>query len=122
MPETDISFVSSGRPSIDRIFPFSYDNLDTGMNPWLSNSSEMNPRLSNSSDLNTRLSIGSEMNPRLSNSSDLNTRLSNGSELDCRSFASSGGRSSELNYSLDLSSSSNESGRLSWASQSMVWT
>ncbi|KAL6330614.1 hypothetical protein AAG906_003222 [Vitis piasezkii] len=119
VPETDISFVSSGRPSIDRIFPFSYDNLDTGMNPWLSNSSEMNPRLSNSSDLNTRLSIGSEMNPRLSNSSDLNTRLSNGSELDCRSFASSGGRSSELNYSLDLSSSSNESGRLSWASQSM---
>ena len=102
MPETDISFVSSGRPSIDHIFPFSYDNLDTGMNPWLSNSSEMNPRLSNSSDLNTR--------------------LSNGSELDCRSFASSGGRSSELNYSLDLSSSSNESGRLSWASQSMVWT
>ncbi|RVW34475.1 U-box domain-containing protein 34 [Vitis vinifera] len=119
VPETDISFVSSGRPSIDHIFPFSYDNLDTGMNPWLSNSSEMNPRLSNSSDLNTRLSIGSEMNPRLSNSSDLNTRLSNGSELDCRSFASSGGRSSELNYSLDLSSSSNESGRLSWASQSM---
>ncbi|XP_034699939.1 U-box domain-containing protein 52-like [Vitis riparia] len=119
VPETDISFVSSGRPSIDRIFPFSYDNLDTGMNPRLSNSSEMNPRLSNSSDLNTRLSIGSEMNPRLSNSSDLNTRLSNGSELDCRSFASSGGRSSELNYSLDLSSSSNESGRLSWASQSM---
>ena len=99
VPETDISFVSSGRPSIDHIFPFSYDNLDTGMNPWLSNSSEMNPRLSNSSDLNTR--------------------LSNGSELDCRSFASSGGRSSELNYSLDLSSSSNESGRLSWASQSM---
>ncbi|CBI24063.3 unnamed protein product, partial [Vitis vinifera] len=58
VPETDISFVSSGRPSIDHIFPFS-------------------------------------------------------------SFASSGGRSSELNYSLDLSSSSNESGRLSWASQSM---
>ncbi|KAJ9689187.1 hypothetical protein PVL29_014713 [Vitis rotundifolia] len=99
VPETDISFVSSGRPSIDRIYPFLYDNLDTGMNPRLSNSSEMNPRLSNSSDLNTR--------------------LSNGSELDWRSFASSGGRSSELNYSLDHSSPSNESGRLSWASQSM---
>eukprot|EP00261_Vitis_vinifera_P037455 XP_019078698.1 PREDICTED: U-box domain-containing protein 52 [Vitis vinifera] len=80
VPETDISFVSSGRPSIDHIFPFSYDNLDTGMNPWLSNSSEMNPRLSNSSDLNTRLSIGrsSELNYSLdlSSSSNESGRLS----------------------------------------------
>ena len=114
MTETDISFVSSGRPSTDRSFPFLHDNLDGGMNPRLSNGSEMNIRLSN----------GSDMNHRLSNSSDpnINIWLSNVSELDYRSLASSGGRSSELNYSFEHSSSSNESGRLSGASQIMVWT
>lgn len=29
LPDSDISFVSSGRPSIDRIFPTMYDDLDT---------------------------------------------------------------------------------------------
>ncbi|GAV63651.1 Pkinase domain-containing protein/Usp domain-containing protein [Cephalotus follicularis] len=42
LPDTDISFVSSGRPSIDRIFPSLYDNIDSGRNPQ---------RLSNISDL-----------------------------------------------------------------------
>lgn len=40
-PDTDISFVSSGRPSVDRLFPTLYDNLDTGRVP---------PRLSSGND------------------------------------------------------------------------
>ncbi|CAK9312911.1 unnamed protein product [Citrullus colocynthis] len=40
-PDTDISFVSSGRPSVDRLFPTVYDNLDTGRVP---------PRLSSGND------------------------------------------------------------------------
>lgn len=43
VPESDISFVSSGRPSIDRIFPNLYDNnSDPNRTP---------PRLSNYSDM-----------------------------------------------------------------------
>lgn len=42
VPESDISFVSSGRPSIDRIFPNLYDNNDPSRTP---------PRLSNFSDM-----------------------------------------------------------------------
>ncbi|XP_010431592.1 PREDICTED: U-box domain-containing protein 52-like [Camelina sativa] len=42
VPESDISFVSSGRPSIDRIFPSLYDNNDPNRTP---------PRLSNFSDM-----------------------------------------------------------------------
>ncbi|CAN6721301.1 unnamed protein product [Malus baccata var. baccata] len=44
MPDTDISFVSSGRPSIDRIFPAFYnENLDSGRvtPPRMSNSTEI---------------------------------------------------------------------------------
>lgn len=42
-PDTDISYVSSGRPSIDRIFPAFYDNLDSGRitPPRMSNSTEI---------------------------------------------------------------------------------
>ncbi|KAL5538649.1 hypothetical protein UlMin_043608 [Ulmus minor] len=39
-PETDISFVSSGRPSMDRMFPAFYDNMEAGMSPRYSNESD----------------------------------------------------------------------------------
>jgi hypothetical protein len=39
LPDSDISFVSTGRPSIDRMFtPF--DNLESGLTPRLSTISE----------------------------------------------------------------------------------
>ncbi|PKI50805.1 hypothetical protein CRG98_028800 [Punica granatum] len=42
MPDSDISFVcSSGRPSIDQIFPSLYDGLDSGRSPRLSSLSDM---------------------------------------------------------------------------------
>ncbi|CAE6006276.1 unnamed protein product [Arabidopsis arenosa] len=42
VPESDISFISSGRPSIDRIFPSLYDNNDPNRTPHrLSNFSDM---------------------------------------------------------------------------------
>ncbi|KAF6167354.1 hypothetical protein GIB67_043215 [Kingdonia uniflora] len=43
LPDTDISFVSSGRPSTDRMFPSLYDHLES-----------QTPRLSNSSDIDSR--------------------------------------------------------------------
>ncbi|KAJ1438034.1 UspA [Sesbania bispinosa] len=49
IPDSDISFVSSGRPSIDRLFPSMYDDLDSGIAP---------PRLSSGSDYDVR-SFGS---------------------------------------------------------------
>ncbi|KAL2342628.1 hypothetical protein Fmac_003913 [Flemingia macrophylla] len=42
--DCDISFVSSGRPSIDRMFPSLYDDLDSGMNPRLSVGSDFDVR------------------------------------------------------------------------------
>ncbi|WCJ30566.1 Protein kinase protein with adenine nucleotide alpha hydrolases-like domain [Euphorbia peplus] len=39
-PDSDISFVSSGRPSVDRLFPAFYDSLDSGRNQRLSNVSD----------------------------------------------------------------------------------
>ncbi|KAJ4981023.1 hypothetical protein NE237_031860 [Protea cynaroides] len=45
-PDTDISFVSSTRPSIELMFPSLYDHLDSGWS-WT-------PRLSTSSDLDNR--------------------------------------------------------------------
>ncbi|CAK7354368.1 unnamed protein product [Dovyalis caffra] len=50
VPDTDISFVSSGRPSIDRIFPSFYDNTETSRTP---------PRLSNISDIDSNYSFES---------------------------------------------------------------
>ncbi|RDX63444.1 U-box domain-containing protein 35, partial [Mucuna pruriens] len=44
IPDSDISFVSSGRPSVDRMFPSSYDDLDTGMNSRLSIGSDFDTR------------------------------------------------------------------------------
>ncbi|MCD9641078.1 hypothetical protein HAX54_026912 [Datura stramonium] len=89
--ESDLSFVSSGRPSSDRIFPISTDNYDVGLPP----------RLSNSSDTDTKYSA-----PRLSNSSETESRLSFGS-----SFSAT--RLSEVNA---FSSNSFESGNGSWSS------
>ncbi|KAJ6745195.1 U-BOX DOMAIN-CONTAINING PROTEIN 34-LIKE [Salix koriyanagi] len=50
VPDTDISFVSSGRPSIDRIFPGFCDNTETSRTP---------PRLSNFSDIDSNYSFES---------------------------------------------------------------
>ncbi|KAK9272540.1 hypothetical protein L1049_002913 [Liquidambar formosana] len=41
VPDTNISFVSSGRANIDRIFPPFYDNNELGRTPRLSNSSDI---------------------------------------------------------------------------------
>ncbi|KAM7265387.1 hypothetical protein ACFE04_003070 [Oxalis oulophora] len=53
MPDTDISFVSSGRPSIDRIFPSMYENSDPG------GGGRTPPRLSNFSDFDDNQSFES---------------------------------------------------------------
>ncbi|KAM2039395.1 hypothetical protein ACFX1T_012841 [Malus domestica] len=58
--DTDISFVSSGRPSVDHMFPSFYDDLDSG--PRLSISPEIDSRSSTSS-------YSSGMNNRSSTSS-----------------------------------------------------
>ncbi|XVE97787.1 hypothetical protein REPUB_Repub03eG0048900 [Reevesia pubescens] len=50
MPETDISFVSSGRPSVDRTFPAFYDNQETN---------RTGPRMSNFSDIDSNVSFES---------------------------------------------------------------
>ncbi|KAJ6373436.1 hypothetical protein OIU76_027722 [Salix suchowensis] len=50
VPDSDISFVSSGRASIDNIFPPFYDNIETSRTP---------PRLSNISDLDSNYSFES---------------------------------------------------------------
>ncbi|XXG64380.1 hypothetical protein AAC387_Pa05g2350 [Persea americana] len=52
-PDTDISFVSSGRPSVDRMFPSMYDYLDSG-------------RVSNASDFDIRSFDSSRTPPRSS--------------------------------------------------------
>ncbi|XP_027339742.1 U-box domain-containing protein 35-like [Abrus precatorius] len=44
IPDSDISFVSSGRPSVDRMFPSLYDDLDSGINHRLSSSSDFEVR------------------------------------------------------------------------------
>ncbi|CAI0376291.1 unnamed protein product [Linum tenue] len=85
LAETDISFVSSGRPSIDRMFPAFYDsnnNPDAGRPPRLSNLSELE------SDLNSfesamqpgRRSLDITSSPRLSSVSQENERLSSVSQ------------------------------------------
>ena len=39
IPDSDISYVSTGRPSTDRMFPL-FDNIESGLNPRLSTSSD----------------------------------------------------------------------------------
>ncbi|XP_010252203.1 PREDICTED: U-box domain-containing protein 35-like isoform X2 [Nelumbo nucifera] len=41
LPDSDISFVSSGRPSVDRMFPPIYDHLESSRTPRLSNCSDL---------------------------------------------------------------------------------
>ncbi|CAL9233790.1 unnamed protein product [Arabidopsis halleri] len=53
VPESDISFISSGRPSIDRIFPSLYDNNDPNRTP---------SRLSNFSDMDYSSSLDQSSN------------------------------------------------------------
>ncbi|KAL9361738.1 hypothetical protein Peur_044523 [Populus x canadensis] len=90
IPDSDISFVSSGRPSIDHTFPAIYDAFETGMTPRLSNAFETG------------------MTPR----------LSNGSDYDYRSFGSlySGNKSIDASSQYNFSSTSQESGNTSWSS------
>ncbi|CAF2114011.1 hypothetical protein Bca4012_096111 [Brassica carinata] len=70
VPESDISFVSSGRASIDRIFPNLYDNSDPNRTP---------PRLSNYSDMDYGPSLESSNYGRRSLDVSSPTDLSNGS-------------------------------------------
>lgn len=55
IPETDISFVSSGRPSTERTFPAFYENVEPVMNPGLS--PRFSPRFSNISEPDDRRSV-----------------------------------------------------------------
>ncbi|CAH2061248.1 unnamed protein product [Thlaspi arvense] len=71
VPESDISFVSSGRPSIDRIFPNLYDNnSDPNRTP---------PRLSNISDMDYAPSFESSNYGRRSVDLNSPTDISSGS-------------------------------------------
>ncbi|KAG5386724.1 hypothetical protein IGI04_038194 [Brassica rapa subsp. trilocularis] len=70
VPESDISFVSSGRASIDRIFPNLYDNNDPNRTP---------PRLSNYSDMDYGPSLESSNYGRRSLDVSSPTDLSTGS-------------------------------------------
>lgn len=83
--ESDLSFVSSGRPS--STFPISMDSHDSGLPPRLSNSSDTDikysaPRLSNSSETESRLSFGSSYSA---------TRLSEANAFSSNSFDSGNG-------------------------------
>ncbi|XP_055810798.1 U-box domain-containing protein 35-like [Solanum dulcamara] len=83
--ESDLSFVSSGRPS--STFPISMDGHDLGLPPRLSNSSDTDikfsaPRLSNSSETESRLSFGSSYSA---------TRLSEANAFSSNSFDSGNG-------------------------------
>ena len=40
IPDSDISYVSTGRPSTDRMFPSFFDNIESGLNTRLSTSSD----------------------------------------------------------------------------------
>nr|XP_009779108.1 PREDICTED: U-box domain-containing protein 35-like [Nicotiana sylvestris] len=90
--ESDISFVSSNRPSSDRTFPISSDSYDLGLPPRLSNSSDTDnrfsaPRLSNSSETDSRLSFGSSFSA---------TRLSEVNAFSSNSFDSANGSTNNL--------------------------
>ncbi|XP_031268174.1 U-box domain-containing protein 52-like [Pistacia vera] len=104
--DSDISFVSSGRPSIDRMFPSFNDPvpLDYGMDSRFSNSSELYaPHFSNSSELYA---------PHLSSSSEYDNMSPRGSLLI--------NKLTDMNSSLyDVSSSCQGSvNSMSWSSQS----
>lgn len=81
--ETDISFVSSGRPSIDRIFPAFYDNIEnsaTRTPPRLSNISDMENNNSFESMQIGRRSLDIGSVSEYSSASQENERLSSASQ------------------------------------------
>ncbi|XP_024014162.1 U-box domain-containing protein 52 isoform X2 [Eutrema salsugineum] len=85
VPESDISFVSSGRPSIDRIFPNIYDNNDPNRTPpRLSNFSDMDysPSIDQSSNYGRRSVDISSPTDYSSGSFDSNERFSSASAMD----------------------------------------
>lgn len=58
IPDSDISFVSSGRPSVDRMFPSLYEEMDSHSGtPRLSTGSDFDVRSFGSSFSGTRQSI-----------------------------------------------------------------
>ncbi|OAY53490.1 U-box domain-containing protein 35 isoform X2 [Manihot esculenta] len=79
VPDTDISFVSSGRPSVDRMFPAFYDVLEVG---------RPTNRLSNVSDMDSGLSYESLQYGRKSVDFGSPTELSMSYESDRLSTAS----------------------------------
>ncbi|KAK4354069.1 hypothetical protein RND71_026263 [Anisodus tanguticus] len=96
--DSDLSFVSTGRPSSDRTFPNSMDIHDLGLPPRLSNSSDTDnkysaPRLSNSSETESRLSFGSSFSA---------TRLSEVNAFSSNSFDSGNGSWSSTNNLEDI--------------------
>ncbi|KAJ6407959.1 hypothetical protein OIU84_011298 [Salix udensis] len=94
IPDSDISFVSSGRPSTDRTFPSFYDAFETGMTP------RTFPAFYDA--------FETGMTPR----------VSNGSDYDYRSFGSmySGNKSIDASSQNNFSPTSQESGNTSWSS------
>ncbi|KAF9679864.1 hypothetical protein SADUNF_Sadunf06G0059900 [Salix dunnii] len=92
--DSDISFVSSGRPSTDRTFPSFYDAFETGTTP------QTFPAFYDA--------FETGMTPRLSNAS----------EYDYRSFGSlySGNKSIDASSQNNFSPTSQESGNTSWSS------
>ncbi|CAN0859422.1 U-box domain-containing protein 52 [Linum grandiflorum] len=89
LPDSDISFVSSGRPSIDRMFPGYYDNnassAETGRPPRLSNLSDLENDLLNGFESMQQQHVGRRSlditsSPRLSSVSQENERLSSVSQ------------------------------------------
>ncbi|GMH07980.1 hypothetical protein Nepgr_009820 [Nepenthes gracilis] len=76
MPETDISFVSSGRPSTDRMFPSLYDSREFVQAPHLSNGSEID-----------RISLGSTYSD--GRSFDLNSVTDYSQSSNCSGFSAS---------------------------------
>ncbi|KAI4316194.1 hypothetical protein L6164_024197 [Bauhinia variegata] len=90
LPDTDISFVSSGRPSTDRLFPSLYDNSDSGFS---------NPRISYSADMDGNYSFEAMQYARKS--------------VDGR-------RSLDISSPSEFSSISQESDRLSFSTSSQA--
>ncbi|KAI3443464.1 hypothetical protein Pfo_000129 [Paulownia fortunei] len=82
MPDTDISFVSSGRPSSERTVP----SLDNDM---------MAPRLSNSSDTENRLSFGSPFSNARSSDANNSFGVYSSSSQESGNFSWSGSQSLE---------------------------
>lgn len=81
LPHTDVSFVSSGRPSFDRVFPTLHDHLDIGRTPSrMSYSSEIDINQSYEFMQFGRRSVDVSCPPELQSVSVESDRLSNSSQ------------------------------------------